>query len=181
MYYYLFWTLMVCENGLFCMYLCISFRVVSLFYDFLGGRSGNRFLFRGQDLVAHRGKPRVHQQHAAIADLHRDVGSGANEHVDVGLHRHHVDRRVRNAAISLPSAERGYGDRREESSDAKSDCCGANSHRSVCFPAGRGSVFMVFIFTLYSGYMVSAPPREASGGMPYAAGNSLRNGFAPGR
>jgi hypothetical protein len=40
------------------------------------------------------------------------------------------------------------------------------SHLSVCFPFGRGNVFMFFILAMYSGYIVSAPPRDASGGIP---------------
>ena len=33
----------------------------------------------------------IHQQHAVVAHLHGDVAAGAGEHVDVALHRQHLD------------------------------------------------------------------------------------------
>src|SRR5882672_4028374 len=53
------------------------------------------------------------------------------------------------------------------------------SQRGAAFCFIRGSVFIVFILAIYSGYIVSAPPRAASGGTPDRAGNSSRNGFVP--
>ena len=36
-------------------------------------------------------------------------------------------------------------------------------------------------FFMYSGYIVSGPPRAASTGMCHLSANSCRNGFSPGR
>src|SRR5690348_5943688 len=38
-----------------------------------------------------------------------------------------------------------------------------------------------FSFFIYSGYIVSAPPRAASKGIFHLSANSCRNGFSPGR
>src|SRR6266571_5660849 len=40
---------------------------------------------------------------------------------------------------------------------------------------------MVFIFLMYSGYMVSAPPSADSAGIPYSVAKSWRMSFLPGR
>ena len=50
--------------------------------------------------------------------------------------------------------------------------------RHFCAPSGFG---IDFIFFRYSGYIVSAPPRAASSGMPWALAYSVRNGLLPGR
>jgi hypothetical protein len=46
--------------------------------------------------------------------------------------------------------------------------------RPICLVVVRGAVFMVFIFLMYSGYVVCAPPRAASTGKPYSTAKSLR-------
>ena len=40
---------------------------------------------------------------------------------------------------------------------------------------------IAFSFCLYSGYIVSAPPRAAGSGTPNRCENSERNGFVPGK
>jgi len=61
--------------------------------------------------------------------------------------------------------------------------CDGSSERDVdphgC--AGITAVGIVFIFSMYSGYIVSAPPRAGSSGSLCFAAASLMNGFAPGR
>ena len=53
--------------------------------------------------------------------------------------------------------------------------------KQVQYLPQRSSVEKVcFNFWRYSGYIVSAPPRVASNGMPYQSENSLRYGLVPG-
>ena len=48
-------------------------------------------LDRGQNLVGHRRQPSIHHQHAVFAGLHGNISARADNHVDVALHRQHVD------------------------------------------------------------------------------------------
>src|SRR5262249_44423369 len=127
---------------------------------------------RGDDLVAHLLERRVDEQYALVADLQRDVSAGADQHVDVALDVQHVDRGVREILV------RPRGD----ASARDAENTGERPRRREARPArsNRRAHFAVSL-SMYSGYIVSAPPRAASGGMPYLAGNSPRNAFAPGR
>src|SRR5215472_4150109 len=126
------------------------------------------------NLVAHRRQAGIDQQDAIIADLQRDVSTRAGNHVDLALDVDgvYLGRRCRRCAARPIQAFLRAAPRREhreaqspEKREADRNAYAFAAHyRSKCFPLGRGSSFMFFIFAMYSGYMVSAPPRAASGG-----------------
>ena len=125
---------------------------------------------RRQELPRHRRELRVDHQDAVAADLHGDVAAGADEHVDVALRLLDVDLDVVEILLlgeDRETPERGKRDR------GKRDVESCASHYLT--PIISRS------FLRYSGYIVSAPPRAASAGMPCAFAYSLRNGFVPGR
>ncbi len=158
---------------------------------------------RRQHLIAHLDNARVDDEHAIVTNLHGDVATGANQHVGAPLHRQDVHfgfriilrgsrcgclgRLLRTLLriCDLPGTHQG-----NDSATGK-ECGRAQpgrrrvAHRIGCahgfavFAAGRGNIGNVFTFCAYSGYIVSAPPRVAAGGMPFFAGNSSRNGFSP--
>ena len=61
---------------------------------------------------------------------------------------------------------------------AKLTCGGPGDGR---VRASASASLGAFSFAVYSGYMVSAPPRAESSGMPYSVAKSLRTSFLPGR
>ena len=58
-----------------------------------------------EHLRCHRGCRGIHQQHAIVANLHRDVHAVDHEHVHVALHVEHADGR-RRGALWLPLGDR---------------------------------------------------------------------------
>ena len=149
--------------------------------------------YRRVDFVACPREPRVHQQHAVVARLHGDVAARAHQHVYVALHVQHVDFRVGGVPLraggrrlscgSVPLCGcvcgRGAGEVSCSSDGGKAghhdqaqilrgfkNLFRRGPHRLVTFFGGRGNVFIVFILIMYSGYIVSAPPLVASGGIP---------------
>jgi hypothetical protein len=167
-------------------------------------------------LVAHRGGAGVHHHHALIGDLHRDVSTGAGNHVDVALHRQDLDltrcgrfklgRPVGpgSAGRCLPTATLCVDGRQKRGGGENSQRrCSNPSYPSdptnpfplppspfYQFPpsdepvATFGGFGIAFIFTMYSGYVVAAPPSRGSYGVPNRSVRSFcrpGNGLFPGR
>src|SRR5207244_3435963 len=101
----------------------------------------------------------VDHEHALFAGLHGDVAARADEHVDVALRRQHLDFDGVEVLGLLSRERRDEADRHDRRT-------GPNATRHLLAPAAPRSFFR------YSGYVVSAPPRAASGGTPCAFGYS---------
>ena len=133
----------------------------------------------GQDLVRQRRVLRVHEQHALGADLHGHVAAGADEHVDVALRLLQLIFDV--VEILLLRATTGAAAERGERDDDERDVEPGARHFLAPSFAAASAFSIAASFFRYSGYIVSAPPRAASCGIPCAFAYSVRNGFVPGR
>ena len=114
------------------------------------------------------------------------LAAGADEHVYVALHVQDMNLdgvEILSLRCRADPSQNRQADgkqrpphRREIEPSAPHSC----SKRPYCclVLAGTGSADS---FNTYSGYIVAAPPRAASAGIPYFAGNSPRNVFVPGR
>ena len=101
--------------------------------DDVPNRLVGQLLDRREQLLAHLRGAGIDDEHALVTDLDRDVAAGAEQHVDVALHREHVNLAVgghlRLADLQAPLesgsdarpgllGERGRGQRAEKAEDA---------------------------------------------------------------
>src|SRR5262245_14964714 len=143
-------------------------------------------LDRGDQIGRRFGSHRIDDQDSVIADADRAVAARTDGRVDVALNGPQM-----NDAHTIACGRRGRvlsdeapARRNNESPDDREE----DPHRPrvplcVGVPASGGivAVDIVFIRSMYSGYMVSAPPRAGSSGILCLAAASLMNGLAPGR
>src|SRR5678815_20712 len=132
------------------------------------------------------GSHRIDDEHAVVADADRGVAARTDGRVDVALNGPQVDdahtiaSRSGGTVLSDEApARRNHetpGDREEDFHRPPVPLCAG-----VAACAGIVAVGRVFIFSMYSGYMVSAPPRAGSSGILCLAAASLMNGLVPGR
>ena len=110
---------------------------------------------RGDHLLARCRDARVHDENAIVTHLNGDIGAGANEHVNVPLHVEGLD-----VALIL------LGSRRMAPQRDRDTCARENSRTSEAWYDRHFAVtgVIVFSFVMYSGYIVSAPPRVGSSG-----------------
>ena len=158
---------------------------------------------RGQHAPGVVGGARVHDDQAQVTDLHGDVRAGAKDRVDVALHFHGAERRfVGVAAAAAPRRRRRVRHRPARcrpwtptarpatTAAATATHCSPRalktrlpdircSYRLDC--RDDGAIGIVFTLLMYSGYIVSAPPRVGSTGNACWDANSVRYGFLPTR
>ena len=125
----------------------------------------------------------IDENRAERTDLHGDIRSAANDHVHVALDGHGVKATLTtrlNSSSALGAAidtGRHHGEQDGGSNDEEMSEHGV-PHR---FAGAAGGIGMAFTFSMYSGYIVSEPPRVGSIGSRCSVANSVRYGFLPGR
>ncbi len=127
-----------------------------------------------EHLGARRRRSAVDDEHAVLAGLHGDVRPRADEHVDVALDVHRLDRRRLRLRCGRQRSERERGETRAYKTGAVRGKRGEADHLAARFMSASS-------LGTYSGYNVSAPPNTASNGRPNCLAQSSMNGFSPGK
>src|SRR5262249_35217097 len=138
----------------------------------------------GQQLRRMLRHARVDNEHAIVSRLDEDVAAGADDEPDLALHvkRVEVASGAPGAAARIGRARtrwrRRAGAGREGDGSDGGEERGSRRHLAAAGFAGFGSLRS---FSMYSGYVVSAPPSAPSSGIPYLNANSPVKGNRPGR
>src|ERR1044072_5526499 len=138
---------------------------------------------RRQQSIRFLCRPGIDEPHAEAADLHGDIRASADDHVHVALDGHGVETCLTarlSGGTTLCVAVHASGDNPQH--DCGSDDEQLFEHGHAHFFAGAGGgIGIALTLSMYSGYIVSAPPRVGSIGSRCTVANSVKYGFLPGR
>jgi len=151
--------------------------------DDMANGSGRQLTERCEHRISVLRRAGIDENRAESTDLHGDIRSTADDHVDVALNGHGVNASL-TTRLSSSSALRTAIDtgRHHGEQDGGSDDEEMFEHGvPYCFAGAAGGIGIALTFSMYSGYIVSEPPRVGSIGSRCSVANSVRYGFLPGR
>ena len=151
--------------------------------DDVANGPGRQLTKRCEHRISVLRRPGIDENRAEGTDLHRDIRSAADDHVHVALDGHGVKASlttrlsIRSTLCAAIDAGRHDGEQDGGSNDKEMLEHGV-PHR---FAGAAGGIGIASTFSMYSGYIVSEPPRVGSIGSRCSVANSVRYGFLPGK